>query len=267
MKEIKIEELKRIQLDILVDIHDFCVKHDIKYSLAYGTLIGAVRHNGYIPWDDDIDIMMTRENYDKFISLFPNKYTYLDLFCPELDYRFYAPYANVVDNRTILIEDKGAHRGIQMGVKIDIFPFDATKESVVFDFQRLFLHALWSSFRTRNFDSRKTLNFIYRLKNRLIDSIADCIGYENIQRLLIKFAKSHSMYDTGLVEGVAFSGLTYKTPISVFKEYRLMSFENYEFYIVSDYDTILSKIYGDYMKLPPEEKRVSHHNFKAWWKE
>ena len=74
MKRIYTEELKKIQLDILCAIQKFCANNDIKYSLAYGTLLGAVRHKGYIPWDDDIDIIMTRDNYDRFMRTFVHEY-------------------------------------------------------------------------------------------------------------------------------------------------------------------------------------------------
>ena len=72
MKEIKNDELRTIQLDILQNVHDFCMKHDIKYTLAYGTLLGAVRHGGYIPWDDDIDIAMLRPDYERFMQEYKN---------------------------------------------------------------------------------------------------------------------------------------------------------------------------------------------------
>ncbi len=124
MKEIEIEELKRLQVDMLKCIDDFCVSNGIKYSLSSGTLIGAVRHQGYIPWDDDIDIMMLRDDYDRFVQMFNGSYSHLSLLAPELDWGYYAPYANVFDNRTLLQEGNNGHRGMQLGVKIDIFPID-----------------------------------------------------------------------------------------------------------------------------------------------
>ena len=97
MKEIGIDELKKLQVEMLVLIDEFCQHNNIRYSLSSGTLIGAVRHKGYIPWDDDIDIMMPREDYDRFVSTFNGAYGHLSLLAPEINCNYYAPYANVFD--------------------------------------------------------------------------------------------------------------------------------------------------------------------------
>ena len=130
MKTISTEELKRIQLDILLVFHDFCIENGLEYSLFAGTLIGAVRHKGYIPWDDDIDICMTRPNYEKFIHSFNGHFPNYYVAAPELDWNYYAPYANVCDNRTLLLEGKNGHNGQEIGVKIDIFPIDGCTSSL-----------------------------------------------------------------------------------------------------------------------------------------
>ena len=102
MREIKFEELKNLQLDILLSVHDFCMKNGIEYSLAAGTLIGAIRHKGYIPWDDDIDISMPRPDYDKFICTFnqPNNYYQVIAMSNDREYGF--PFAKVHDTRTFV---------------------------------------------------------------------------------------------------------------------------------------------------------------------
>ncbi len=103
MKELLSDELKRIQLDILRNVHKFCLEHNINYSLAYGTLLGAVRHKGFIPWDDDIDIMMLRNDYDRFIKEYPESDEY-GLCCFEKDTNYPYSFAKVQDKKTSLIE-------------------------------------------------------------------------------------------------------------------------------------------------------------------
>ena len=162
MKKIETEELKRIQVDILKDIHEFCSINNIHYSLAYGTLLGAIRHQGYIPWDDDIDIMMLRSDYEKFIHTFPGSFKHLSICAPELDLNYYAPYANVWDNRTILDEgiNNADHRGKTIGIKIDVFPIDKTSSSRLFEFYSRILYKLLFSHRYRR-------NNTYRHHHRL----------------------------------------------------------------------------------------------------
>ena len=128
MKEIGIEELKSLQVDILKKIHSFCEEKNLRYFIAYGSLIGAIRHKGYIPWDDDIDIVMPRKDYDLFINSFNGNVDNLHVLCPENTPSYYTPYANVCDKRTILDEFHLTHFGIDVGVKIDVFPLDNVPE-------------------------------------------------------------------------------------------------------------------------------------------
>ena len=119
MKEITIEEKKRISLEILDVIHDFCKKNGIKYYLAYGTLLGAVRHKGFIPWDDDIDLVMSRPDYELFQKLFNvDGYTFVN---EETKNIFPLVFGKVFANNTF-----GVYNGISMnyGVAVDIFPLD-----------------------------------------------------------------------------------------------------------------------------------------------
>ena len=119
MKEIGLKELRDLQLDILQNVHDFCVAHGIHYSLAYGTLLGAIRHKGYIPWDDDIDIAMLRPDYEKFMREYKDE---VYRFCEcRLDKDIHIGFGKVEDTRTIIIE---AGNTKNLGVTIDVFPID-----------------------------------------------------------------------------------------------------------------------------------------------
>ena len=121
------DNFKRIALDILLDFDNLCRRNGIKYSLAYGTLIGAVRHKGYIPWDDDIDVIMLRDEYEKFVKIankLKREHTFISL---DTNTLYSAPLAKIYNNTTVLKETK--HRDlIDIGVYIDVFVFDYVPE-------------------------------------------------------------------------------------------------------------------------------------------
>ena len=123
MKEINIEELKLIQLDILQAIHDFCEENHIKYSLACGSMLGAVRHKGYIPWDDDIDVYLMRDDYEKLISSFPKVYKNVyELASLERDSKYARAYARAYNNKTI--QYNGTREKEVRGIGIDVYGSD-----------------------------------------------------------------------------------------------------------------------------------------------
>ena len=117
-----IQELRGVQLGILDDIHAFCVDNGIRYFLACGTLIGAVRHKGYIPWDDDIDLYMPRDDYERFINEFKSVSGNCRVLDPKKEKHYYYTYAKVVDKRTLLVEPEAD--GYRIGVYVDVFPVD-----------------------------------------------------------------------------------------------------------------------------------------------
>lgn len=273
MKEISFEEIKLLQLEILKDIDFFCVKNGIKYSLAYGTLIGAVRHKGYIPWDDDIDIMMPRADYDRFVATFNGAFSHLSLLAPELDINFYAPYANVYDNRTHLSEDYNDHRGLSIGIKIDVFPIDTVSPEVseyVRDMRKVEkLNLMMYIKRLKMFSQlRQQMTFYEVVKFLILKFFSFFFSYTFLQKKIKKIALNQRYIDSEYVDNVVFNIYSKKNTRfnkSVMQHFKRMQFEDREFCVIRDYDVVLRKMYGDYMKLPPEEQRVPHHNFKAYW--
>lgn len=117
-----IEEIKKIQLEILKYVDQFCSQNNIKYALGYGTLIGAVRHKGFIPWDDDIDIIMRRNDYNRFIELFSKETGRYKVWSHNLQTDYPIPYAKVTDEKTLKLE--GTNYYVERGVDIDVFPLD-----------------------------------------------------------------------------------------------------------------------------------------------
>ena len=121
MKEISFEESKKIELDILLAVADFCDKHNLTYFLAYGTLIGAIRHKGFIPWDDDIDIQMPRADYDKLIATFEHEN--LKLVAPGTPMSKHS-CVKIIDTRTVKKEPHLKYKAGYLGIDIDVFPID-----------------------------------------------------------------------------------------------------------------------------------------------
>lgn len=268
MKEIQIDELKSIQLAILEYVHDFCIKNNIRYSLCGGTLIGAVRHKGYIPWDDDIDIIMPRDDYEKFCSLFCQDSTnsaYKLITCFN-DKQYFQPFAKVVDSRTRLIESYD--RPVDsLGVYVDVFPSDFLPE----DFAKR--NRFWRKIlKKRNFAT-----VIYQKINKkegLVKRICRIILYYLFRpfpaNMFAKKINKFSAKESNLSSYVACSVFGYgrreEMSRTVFDSFVDMSFEGRQFKVMQGYDIYLSSLYGDYMKLPPKEKQVPKHDFKAYWR-
>lgn len=271
MKTIYVDELKHLQVEMLVLIDEFCKKNNIRYSLSSGTLIGAVRHSGYIPWDDDIDLMMLRKDYDKFVRTFNGTYQHLSVLAPELNINYYAPYANVFDNRTILYEGENGHRGINIGVKIDIFPIDSVAEDLdtyvsdMLQVQRL-NHYMYVK-RLNNLNS-SNLSLIKLIKRYILKVILLFVPYSYLQSKIKKIALNPLYKESQYVDNVVYNIYSCKYPRfykSIMDKYSEIEFEGKEFSIIQDYDNVLSKMYGDYMQLPPEDRRTPRHNFEAYW--
>ena len=268
MKEIGIEELKRHQLEMLLKIDMFCRQNNLKYTLAYGTLIGAVRHKGYIPWDDDIDIAMPRPSYDYFIQHFNGCFEELQVFAPELDIAYYAPYANVCDKRTILKEKKLSHRGTEIGIKIDVFPIDGTPDDEI-EYKELMIKC--SKYREIMSDKRMLLS--YQDKSLFLKLAAKKVMYsvrsfEMYQQKILDICKQNSFDNSMYVDNIAYPVYSYtRVPKYYFDSFIEVEFEGTKLLSIENYDGYLRAIYGDYMKMPPLNKRIPHHGFTAYWKD
>lgn len=269
MREItSTSELREIQLNILQQIHDFCVSHNINYSLGFGTLIGAIRHKGYIPWDDDIDLAVMREDYDRLMSSFPSVFNNISIISLERDSRWNRAYAKAYDTRTIEIEN--CHGNIEgVGIGIDIFPMDNVPED----------DKKWTKFRDRciflqNVQSLKTLkvnkerrfykNFIVFTSHILL-----CfIPIKTLAKMSDKLIQSYKSEETQYVfnSSLILSKNRKRIPKSDFDNYVNVEFEYLLFKAMVGFDDFLKRTYGDYMKLPPLEEQVSHHSFRVYWK-
>lgn len=271
MKEITDKELLQLQLDILRDVDAFCRKNDIEYFLVGGTGIGAIRHGGYIPWDDDIDIGMTRPNYDRFLSSFNGTYDNLKVYAPEKDWEYYAPYANVCDTRTLLLEGANGHRKDEIGVKIDIFPYDGVPSDEA-EFEGLRKKAIqlvnacyikrYLLSEVRNKTLRTVCSVLFRKTLQIPHS------YASLQKKIYSIAQQTPYEKAEYLEKIVFP-YNHNKPCrkELFDSYCDMKFEDLTIRNLKGYDEYLRSVFGDYMQLPPENQRIAHHGFVAYWKE
>lgn len=266
MTEIQLFEIKEIQLSILDYLDDFCRIHNIKYSLACGTLLGAIRHKGFIPWDDDIDVYMLRNDYNKFINLFSSENNNLfQLYSLENNYKYNIPFAKLADKRTIIRESRNA---TEIGINVDIFPLDFIKEitvkkDIVYKKVRL-IKKLWLIKSLKISQNRSLLkNIQLSILKGFMVFFSSRVLAEKINRLAQTYNNEESNWLFEIVDGSfyinSFSRQAFTSTI-------LILFEGKYYQAMTGYDEYLIASFGDYMKLPPEEKRVSLHNFKAYWK-
>lgn len=265
-----LEELKLIQLDLLLQFHQFCCVHSIKYSLAAGTLIGAVRHKGFIPWDDDIDVYLLREDYMRLIKLFPNEpVNNCVLVSLERDDKWHKSYAKFYDNRTLADIATRNHYD-DLGIGIDVFPIDDVPDNLL-DFRK------YNKKRMLLRDAIFMKSFPFSKKRSLLKtiSILGCqmmllpFSFEYLAKKLNRYSQKHNGKGYSHVNENCLGVYNTIKPWlkKDFDQVIDAEFEGHQVKIMEGYNDYLSTIYGDYMTLPPVEKRKAHHGFVGYWKD
>ncbi len=261
----QIRELQQIEMGMLLDISRVCREHNIRFCMAEGSLIGAVRHHGFIPWDDDVDLAMPREDYERFLAVAPSA----------LGERYEVQHSTTVKNYwspfikvRLLTEDPKfqqlhiAHLTRNNGPLIDIFPLDSVPEA---------------DSRAQRINSQKIRFFRGMITRKLgcvkgrspADRAVTLLGHlfsvEGIHRRLEKLHTKYNSPDNGyLVNWASYYPVWKETfPKETFDEMVFLPFEEHQMPVPSGYDAVLTTIYGDYMTPPPEDKQVIKHHFGA----
>ena len=265
MKKIGKKELKHLQLDILNYVDLFCKENNIQYSLAFGTLLGAIRHQGMIPWDDDIDICMLRPDYDRFVREFEDPSGIYECLAFEKDKNFIWPFAKVSDCRTLVVEQgRYVDKFRGLGVNIDVFPVDATHATDLSQLKRQRRLSLIRSYKMRYLSRNRSL--MKNLALLTLRGVLSVIPIKTIVGKMIANAKKIKYEDSCYVEMIL--GYEYEKPLpkEVFEKTNLKQFEDAEYPVPIHYHTLLEHLYGDYMKPPPENQRIGHHMADRYYK-
>ena len=263
-RQLNEEEIKEVELGVMDYIHNLCQKENINYSLAYGTLLGAVRHKGYIPWDDDVDISLKRDEYDKlYQAVLRDNDPIYKVASWENDARYPYPFYRVYDARTVY-ENNYIENDIDLGICVDVFPFDyyadVNKEMAKLDtYRRLSVYTLYG-IHSKNAGLKNIIRYLLVLVFRL----TRVKTWNKKMNLLSMQANDNDSIDY-LMENKRTSTKFEKTLLDKVMD---SPFEDRIYKIPEASHQILSAIYGDdFMEIPPVEKRVKHDDFVAYIKE
>ena len=255
-----LNHIKHIELMILEDFIKICEDNDIEYYLIYGTQIGAVRHQGFIPWDDDIDVILFREDYEKFLRIMeksPNdKYTIFD---SRYNEEYFFQFGRISLNDTYWAEFWAEQVSFNLGFHLDLFILDKLPQNKIkrklYIFRCFYLARLYTISVLKYYDYSPFINSILKLAHNLLKIFKFSPNYfrNKLYKLFTKYENEDSEYVTDLTlrERVYFKKTDFKPGKTVKFEHLQCTIPN------NDYNTMYP-IYGDYMQLPPEEERVAH---------
>lgn len=263
MREITFEESKPIMIETLKSIDKCCRENNIKYSICWGTMIGAIRHHGFVPWDDDVDIMMKRDEYNRFLKVYndPN----YKLYTPQKDKNCILLLSRVYNKNTEVVFNY--YSKSYFGLWISIFPYDNAPDADLekWEKKRTFwvnlYHIKSMKYLTTESIGRKVIKFVCKIPLSpfssfwLFKKIEKCLTMYNGKR-----TKNICIWDNGF----GFTKFFY-FPAELFDEFIDVDFDGVKCKIIKGYDQFLRMYYGDYMTPPPVEKQAPSHDYKAYY--
>lgn len=250
-----IRKLQLTQLDMLKDIHKICEENNINYFIAYGTLLGAVRHQGFIPWDDDIDIVMFSEDYHRFLDVCTTKLSQkYFLQNEETDPEYPRMWSKIRINNTCNMEKEYRRLHIHYGIDMDVFELVSISDnSIMFELQRKAAYV----YRLMKFEKAHDAvddKFKRKRDTKIYKTLPKCVkkALLNLSRKIVYSSGSKKTKRVVELSDIVIMNREW------FNEKVLLKFEDGKFCAPSKHHEFLSNYYGDYMKLPPEDQRIGH---------
>jgi lipopolysaccharide cholinephosphotransferase len=264
--------LHALQVGILAEVDRVCRDRGITYHLAYGTLLGAVRHGGYIPWDDDLDVMMPRVDYDRFLAEFPAAADvpgHLSVRHPGTQPAWPLPFAKVSDDRTELVEPMEIP--LHVGVNVDVFPLDVVPGGRRRRrLQGAVLRRLGWALELKYVDADRGRQWhdprVVTWGKRVLRPVPVALLVRALTAVARHPGRHASDRPTDLL-GVRVGSFDWSVPRTSLGAGRDLDFEGVRCRVPADADDVLRTVYGDYRTLPPEGDRVSHHSFTVGWRD
>ena len=263
-------ELKRELVSLLNIVHDFLTENCIKYTISDGTMLGAVRHRGFIPWDDDIDIALVREEYEKLITLLKTKQNKINDFVFAEGFELGnddIPFIKIV-NKNICVEDHSVSSDINEFkvdfLWVDVFCLDNVPKFFpkfrYFYYESYIRHA-WDSKRANKNNTKYTFN--NKVHHKFVEFLFKKYSFEELTNHYLRYWKKFNKTNTQFINNNIWNSGIKRIPKSLMSELVLYDFEDIRVYGVKNAKEYLTIIYGDYLTLPPEDQRVNH-GIKAW---
>lgn len=251
-----IKEVQSILLNIAKEFHQVCVDNNIPYYMLDGTMLGAVRHKGFIPWDDDMDFGVERKYLPRLEELFNNNpSSNLRLISLKNSKKIINDPIKIENIWTLIIEPDRAHIKEDMGLNIDIFPLDLSNGNKGFFSRNNFVHII-ASLNSMRICNLKTLSLSHKIIALIIKIVMAPFSKSFLNKIaLLYFIKGKGDHLSNLY---GYWGTKEVIPRDVMGIPQLYSFEDIELYGPANSDAYLKRLYGDYMVLPPEEKRHVH---------
>lgn len=263
-----IKEVQGIELEIMQCLHIYCQEHQLKYCMAYGTLLGAVRHEGFIPWDNDMDIWMPRPDFEKLLKMVQNDPLAPHLECVHYttDSQYHYQVIRVCDMRTTVCPPYIREQPEKMGVWVDIFPVDGVWEKpwqhpiqqmLLWFYKKLQLADIYALADGKGLKKKikRFVHVIFPGENNIHEYKIDCYA--------AKCRYEEHVFCSDTVERnkrpICLPRENFDSPVE-------MKFEKYKFWAPKNWKEYLEAAYGDYMQLPPESRRQTHEINAEWRK-